>query len=98
VIFVSDLPCLTTAAVAQVILFIHFIDVMYDRGIQVYLSAAVPVEALYEQGEMQATFKRTLSRLIEMQAVDYLSRHPHRKLEYISHCGIAMPHDTFQTT
>lgn len=78
VIFISDIPQLTEHHTAQTIMFIYFIDVMYDRGINIIISAAVPVEQLYVQGEMKETFKRTLSRLIEMQSVDYLSRHPRR--------------------
>ncbi|CAM2920101.1 cell division protein ZapE [Legionella worsleiensis] len=77
-IFVSGIPCLTENHTLQTIMFIHFIDVMYDRGINVIMSADVPVEELYIQGEMKDTFKRTLSRLMEMQSVDYLGRHPRR--------------------
>ncbi|MFO3148007.1 AFG1/ZapE family ATPase, partial [Legionella pneumophila serogroup 1] len=68
----------TESHTAQAIMFIHFIDVMYDRGIKLIISADVPAEELYVKGEMKETFKRTLSRLIEMQSVDYLSRHPRR--------------------
>lgn len=77
-IFVSGIPCLTENHTLQTIMFIHFIDVMYDRGIKIVISAAVPIDALYVKGEMKDTFKRTLSRLVEMQSVDYLSRHPRR--------------------
>ncbi|KTD52726.1 ATPase N2B (nucleotide (GTP) binding protein) [Legionella quateirensis] len=77
-IFVSGIPCLTVNHTLQAIMFIHFIDVMYDRGINIIISAEVPVDELYVQGEMKDTFKRTLSRLMEMQSVDYLGRHPRR--------------------
>lgn len=77
-VFVSNIPRLTESHTAQTIMFIHFIDVMYDRGIKVILSAAVSVEDLYVKGEMLSTFQRTLSRLIEMQSADYLRRHPRR--------------------
>lgn len=77
-LFVSNIPKLTTHHTAQAIMFIHLIDVMYDRGIKVILSAAVPKEELYLEGELVAPFKRTLSRLNEMQSVDYLRRHPRR--------------------
>lgn len=80
-IFVSGIPALTEKHTAQTIMFIHFIDVMYDRGIKIVISAAVPVEELYVKGEMKDTFKRTLSRLVEMQSVDYLSRHPRRMVQ-----------------
>ncbi|TAL64789.1 MAG: cell division protein ZapE, partial [Legionella sp.] len=62
-IFVSNVPILTEKHTTQAIMFIHFIDVMYDRGIKVIISAAVPVNELYVQGEMVDAFKRTKSRL-----------------------------------
>lgn len=77
-IFVSDVPILGEKHTTQAIMFIHFIDVMYDRGVKVILSAAAPAAELYVKGEMLETFKRTLSRLEEMQSVDYLGRHPRR--------------------
>ncbi|KGP62641.1 ATPase [Legionella norrlandica] len=80
-VFISGIHKLTENHTAQVIMFIHFIDIMYDRGIKVIVSADVSVEKLYTNGEMKETFKRTLSRLIEMQSVDYLSRHPHRLIK-----------------
>lgn len=77
-IFISGVPSLTVNHTAQAIMFINFIDVMYDRGIKVIISAAVPMNELYLSGEMFESFKRTLSRLNEMQSVDYLGRHPRR--------------------
>ena len=82
-IFVSDIPVLTEGHTLQTIMLIHFIDVMYDRGVNIIISAAVPVEELYVKGEMAETFKRTLSRLKEMKSVDYLARHPKREVQII---------------
>ncbi|MGL5741205.1 MAG: cell division protein ZapE [Legionella sp.] len=81
IIFLSDIPVLTVNHTLQTIMFIHFIDVMYDRGINIIISAEVPVDELYVEGEMKDTFKRTLSRLLEMQSVDYLGRHPKREVK-----------------
>lgn len=84
-IFLSNIPVLTANHTLQAIMFIHFIDVMYDRGTNIIISAEVPVKELYTEGEMKETFKRTLSRLLEMQSVDYLARHPKRELkEFLS--------------
>lgn len=77
-IIVSDIPLLQEKDTVFAILLVNFVDVMYDRGIRLILSAAVPVNELYTQGEMSQEFKRTASRLHEMQSVDYLTRHPHR--------------------
>jgi len=79
-LFLSNVPLLTENHTMQVILFIFLIDVLYDRGVQVVISAAVPLEALYPKGEMVATFQRTLSRLHEMQTSGYAARHPRRKV------------------
>ncbi|KTD26100.1 cell division protein ZapE [Legionella israelensis] len=81
-VFVSNLPILTEKDTLAVILLIHFVDVMYDRGIRLILSAAVPLEQLYREGEMKAEFKRTLSRLHEMQSADYLKHPPRRRGEH----------------
>lgn len=80
-IFLSDVPALTVNHTLQTIMFIHFIDVMYDRGINIIISAEVAADKLYIEGEMKDTFTRTLSRLLEMQSVDYLTRHPRRSLQ-----------------
>lgn len=75
-VFVSNVPVLTEKDTAAVILLMHFIDVMYDRGVRLLLSAAVPLEQLYRKGEMLKEFKRTLSRLHEMQSLDYMGHPP----------------------
>lgn len=82
-VFLSDIPVLTENHTVQVILFINLIDVLYDRGIKLVLSAQVEAEQLYVKGEMHEPFKRTLSRLKEMQSVDYLNRHPRREVQEI---------------
>ncbi|MBA2657560.1 MAG: AFG1 family ATPase [Tatlockia sp.] len=77
-VFLSGIPRLDDKLTVAVILLIHLVDVLYDRGIKLIISAALPLEQLYVQGEMIGEFKRTLSRLQEMQAADYLLRHPWR--------------------
>jgi cell division protein ZapE len=78
-VFVSGIPMLTRNDTVRTILLIHFIDVMYDRGIRLVISAEVPLEQLYVEGGMLNEFKRTLSRLEEMQSEDYLPRHQRRQ-------------------
>lgn len=74
-VFVSNIPVLTSQDSIYAILLIHFVDVLYDQRIRLILSAAVPLEQLYMQGGAPPAFKRTFSRLQEMQSVDYLTRH-----------------------
>ncbi len=47
--------------------FIALVDECYDRRIPLYVEAAVPLDALYIEGYLQLPFRRTLSRLKEMQ-------------------------------
>ncbi|KTC94391.1 cell division protein ZapE [Legionella erythra] len=81
--FVSDMPQLHERDTVYAILFVHFIDVLYDRGIRLILSAEVPLTELYLKGEMSQAFKRTLSRLQEMQSQDYLRRPPRRAVHHL---------------
>lgn len=47
--------------------FIALVDECYDRRVPLYLEAQVPLEALYTEGYLEFPFRRTLSRLREMQ-------------------------------
>ncbi|GAA3549955.1 cell division protein ZapE [Zobellella aerophila] len=47
--------------------FIALVDECYDRGIPLYLEARVPLARLYGGGYLSFPFRRTLSRLREMQ-------------------------------
>ncbi|WP_419419555.1 cell division protein ZapE [Legionella sp. D16C41] len=83
-IFISDIPILGENDTIYAILLIHFIDVMYDQGIYLVLSAAAPIDELYMKGEMSQDFKRTQSRLHEMQSTDYAKRHTRRIMSYLT--------------
>lgn len=56
--------------------FILLIDVLYERHIRLFMSAAAELESLY-RGRLSTTegfeFQRTQSRLFEMQSQDYLT-------------------------
>lgn len=47
--------------------FIALVDECYDRRVPLYLEAQVPLEELYTEGYLSFAFRRTLSRLREMQ-------------------------------
>jgi cell division protein ZapE len=52
--------------------FTWLVDVFYDDRINLVVSAAAEPEALFPAGEHAAEFQRTVSRLHEMQSVEYL--------------------------
>ncbi|MDO8864076.1 cell division protein ZapE [Haliea sp. E1-2-M8] len=47
--------------------FIALVDECYDRLVPLYIEAAVPLMSLYTEGSLLFPFRRTLSRLQEMQ-------------------------------
>lgn len=47
--------------------FIALVDECYDRGVPLYIEAAVALNELYPQGALEFPFRRALSRLHEMQ-------------------------------
>ena len=56
--------------------FINLIDEFYDRNVKMLISAAGPIDGLYTGNRLAFEFKRTASRLFEMQSNDYLAK-PH---------------------
>jgi cell division protein ZapE len=54
--------------------FIALIDEFYDQGVKLVVSAAAPPEQLYHGELLQLEFRRTASRLAEMQTEYYLAR------------------------
>lgn len=57
--------------------FILLVDTLYDRGVKLAASFAVPLDQLGQDDKTQFEFGRTVSRLIEMQSADYLGA-PHK--------------------
>ncbi|QSX79212.1 cell division protein ZapE [Agrilutibacter solisilvae] len=53
--------------------FVHLIDELYDRHVNLVCTAAAPPPQLYQGTRLGAAFERTASRLIEMQSAEYLA-------------------------
>jgi cell division protein ZapE len=54
--------------------FISLVDEFYDRNVKLIVSAAAPVDELYQGERLRFEFERTRSRLLEMQSHEYLAR------------------------
>ena len=71
-IVLSDVPEMGPRQAAEARRFTWLIDVLYDARVKMIMSAAVPAQQLYTQGALAHEFARTVSRIEEMQTVDYL--------------------------
>ncbi len=54
--------------------FILLVDTLYDRGVKLVASFAVPLAELSGDPDTAFEFRRTVSRLNEMSSIDYLGR------------------------
>lgn len=54
--------------------FIALVDEFYERHVTLIISAEKPITELYTQGNLSFEFKRCISRLQEMQSLEYLAK------------------------
>ena len=73
-LIISNVPCLRVGMEDQARRFVNLVDVCYDANLKVIISAEVPLLELYSGGQLDFVFRRTLSRLQEMQSYEYLAR------------------------
>jgi len=73
-VLLDHIPVLTPDMRNEARRFTLLIDTLYDEGVKLICSAAAAPEALYPQGDGAEAFRRTASRLAEMQSEDYLRR------------------------
>ncbi len=71
---IADIPIMSAKERNEARRFVMLIDVLYDRGCRLIVSAAGPPAALYDKGEGRFEFDRTRSRLIEMQTAQWVER------------------------
>jgi len=72
-VVLSDVPVFDAGNEDAAKRFIGLVDELYDRHVNLLVSAATAPTALYRGHRHRAEFARTQSRLIEMQSTDYLA-------------------------
>mgnify|MGYP003382144394 CR=1 FL=1 len=79
-LLLSDVPYMPVRMASEARRFTWLVDVLYDRRVKLIASAQVAPDALYTEGPLSNEFPRTVSRLNEMQSVEYLAL-PHRTVD-----------------
>ena len=72
--FLSGIPLLDEHQDDATRRFIALVDEFYDQGVKLIVSAAAAPAALYTGQRLSFEFRRTASRLVEMQSDVYLVR------------------------
>jgi cell division protein ZapE len=75
-VLVSNVPMMDDASADAARRLINLVDALYDRNVKLLLTAATPPAGLYAGERLTLEFRRTASRLTEMQSHSYLAR-PH---------------------
>jgi len=73
-VILSDVPRLGHDDADAARRFINLVDELYDRNVNLVLSAQAEPEQLYQGARLQKPFLRTVSRLHEMRSREYLAR------------------------
>jgi len=73
-VFLSGVPRMSAKNSDAARRFTWLVDVLYDDGVNLVVSAEAQPEALFVEGTHSAEFSRTASRLHEMQSLEYLRR------------------------
>ena len=75
-VFVESIPQMDDVDNDRAKRFITMVDEFYDRNVKLIVSAQAPAQGLYTGKRLAREFRRTASRLTEMQSHNYLGR-PH---------------------
>ena len=73
-VFMTDIPALDESQDNAARRLISLVDEFYDRGVKLVVSAAAAPAALYRGTRLAFEFRRTASRLAQMQSEAYLAR------------------------
>jgi cell division protein ZapE len=75
-VMVSGIPQLTRDTEDEARRFISLVDEFYDRNVKLIVSADVSLDEIYRGRKLEFEFRRTRSRMQEMQSQEFLAR-PH---------------------
>jgi cell division protein ZapE len=73
-VLVARVPRLCDEKLDGALRFIHLIDALYERSVNLVISAEAAPAELYTGHRLRQRFARAASRLVEMQTRDYLAR------------------------
>ena len=73
-VFLVGVPRLSPELRNEAARFVTLIDTLYEHSVKLLIAADSPPAELYPAGDGSFEFERTVSRLSEMQSVDYLAR------------------------
>ncbi len=72
-VLLSGVPLMSPRNASEARRFTWLVDVLYDRRVNLIMSAEVEPELLYTEGPLAHEFPRTVSRLREMQSAEFLA-------------------------
>lgn len=70
-VILSEVPVMSASMASEARRFTWLIDVLYDHRVKLVMSAEAAPELLYTEGTLANEFHRTVSRIIEMQSLEY---------------------------
>jgi cell division protein ZapE len=73
-VLLANIPVMDDHANDMVKRFITLVDEFYDRNVKLIITAEAEPDGLYTGNRLAEAFKRTISRLEEMRAHDYLAK------------------------
>ncbi|MDD1628190.1 MAG: cell division protein ZapE [Methylococcaceae bacterium] len=71
-VIMAEIPKLSAEKRNEAKRFMNLIDALYEHKVKLICTAEVPAQELYTEGDGAFEFRRTASRLIEMQSEGYL--------------------------
>jgi len=71
-VILTGIPQLSAEKRNEAKRFVTLVDALYEKGVRLICTAAVPPDQIYHSGDGSFEFHRTVSRLMEMQSARYL--------------------------